>query len=186
VFKVLRSRLGGMLVPLAAALVLIGVGIVLAHAAPAPAITVGTPWMRATPGGVTVGAGYLTITNHGSQPDKLVSVSTPVAATVKPHRTIEKDGVSRMVAIKGGVAIPPGKTVTFAPAGFHLMLMGLKAPLKAGQHVPVTLTFAYAGPITVDFAVAGIGATQPPAAMDTGDMGHMGGMATMGGRASHH
>jgi copper(I)-binding protein len=169
-----------MLVPLVAALVLIGIGIVLAHAAPAGAIAVVRPWMRATPGGVSVGAGYLTIVNHGGADDRLLSVSTPAAASVSQHRTVEKDGVSRMIPIAGGMVIPAGKTVSFAPSGAHLMLMGLTAPLKAGEHVPATLVFEHAGAIHADFTVAGIGAMAPggdaTGSMDMGGM-HMDGMS---------
>ncbi|HVV94625.1 MAG TPA: copper chaperone PCu(A)C [Hyphomicrobiales bacterium] len=185
-FKVVRSRLGGMLIPLAAALVLIGIGIVLAHAAPAGPITIAKPWMRATPGGATVGAGYLTITNVGPTADRLVAVSTPAAASVTQHRTVEEGGTSRMVPIVGGMEIPPGKTVTFAPSGAHLMLMGLKAPLKAGEHVPVTLTFQHAGALTTDFVVEGIGASAPSGAMDMSHMPGMDHMSGMGGMAPHH
>lgn len=176
--KVVRSRLGGMIIPLVAALVLIGVGLVLAHAAPAGGpIEVQHAWMRATPGGVTVGAGYLDIANRGTVADRLVGVTTPVAASVTQHRTVETNGVSRMIPIAGGMAIPPGGTVHFAPSGAHLMLMGLKAPLIAGQHVPATLTFEHAGTVQAEFTVEGIGAVRPGSAMDGMKMDGMGGMA---------
>jgi periplasmic copper chaperone A len=37
--------------------------------------------------------------------------------------------------------IAPGKTEIFQPGGLHLMLFGLKAPIEAGQDVPLTLQF---------------------------------------------
>ena len=67
--------------------------------------------------------------------------------------------VMRMREIEGGLAIPPGATVALAPGGIHLMMMGLKEPLKQGERVPVTLVFEKAGSIDVELAVTAMGAT---------------------------
>jgi copper(I)-binding protein len=66
------------------------------------------------------------------------------------------------------VSIPAGKTVTFAPGGYHIMLTGLKQPLIAGQSFPLTVTFAHAGPVTVEVKVQALGG-----AARTGDDEHM-------------
>jgi copper(I)-binding protein len=58
-----------------------------------------------------------------------------------------------------GIEVPAGKTVTLAPQGTHVMLMGLKAPLKEGTTIPLTLEFTQAGKITVQVDVAALGAT---------------------------
>jgi copper(I)-binding protein len=71
-----------------------------------------------------------------------------------------------MRQIPGGIPVPPGQTVAFAPGGYHLMLMGLKAPLKEGDRVKATLTFEKAGPIEVTINVEGIGAQHPTPAED--------------------
>ncbi len=86
-----------------------------------------------------------------------------------------KDGVMTMRPIAKGVAIAPGKSVSFAPGGFHLMLMGLKAPLKQGDKVPLTLTFAKAGTVNIALDVQGIGAQAPGSAAPAGaaSTGHM-------------
>jgi copper(I)-binding protein len=55
------------------------------------------------------------------------------------------------------VPIPPGQTVTFTPGGTHIMLMGLKKPLAAGQSFPLTLTFTHAAPVTVEVKVRALG-----------------------------
>lgn len=137
-------------------------------AAPALAqqITAGTlriekPWSRATPGGAKVGGGYLTITNTGTAADRLVSATTTAAGHVEIHEMAVKDGVMTMRPLANGLAIAPGKTVALAPGGYHLMLMNLKAPLKAGDKVPLTLTFEKAGKVDVTLDVQGIGAQQP-------------------------
>jgi hypothetical protein len=116
-------------------------------------------WTRATPGGAKVGGGYLTIENKGATPDKLTGGSSAIAGKVEVHEMAMDNGVMKMRPLKEGLAIPPGKSVTLAPGGYHLMLMDLKAPLKSGDKVPVRLTFEKAGEVNVTFDVQGIGST---------------------------
>jgi len=116
-------------------------------------------WSRATPGGAHVGAGYLTIKNNGTSPDKLVGGSSQVAADIEVHEMAMKNDVMVMRPVSGGLTIPPGQSVALAPGGYHLMLMNLKAPLKQGERVPVTLQFEKAGKVDVVLDVRGIGAT---------------------------
>jgi copper(I)-binding protein len=73
----------------------------------------------------------------------------------------EKDGVMTMRQQPRGVTVEPGKTVAFVPGGYHLMLMGLKGPLKDGDRVKAVLTFEKAGPVEVTFNVEGMGAQHP-------------------------
>lgn len=125
-------------------------------------LAIGHPWSRATPGGAKVGGGYLTITNNGSAPDRLVAATAAsVADHVEIHEMAMANNVMTMRKLDNGVAVPAGKTVAFAPGGYHLMLMGLKAPLKEGDRVKATLTFEKAGPIEVTINVEGIGAQHP-------------------------
>jgi copper(I)-binding protein len=126
-------------------------------AADPSAISVEHVWARATPGAATTGAAYLAVTDHG-RPDRLVSVSTPVAAMAEVHETIHDNGVMKMRPVAGGIALDPGKPVTFTPGGYHIMLMGLKSPLKAGDSFPLTLTFEHALPITVTVHVEAMAA----------------------------
>ena len=102
-------------------------------------------WARATPGGAKVGGGYLTIENKGATLDKLIGGSSPAAGKVEVHEMAMNNGVMTMREVKGGLSIPPGQSVTLAPGGYHIMLMELKAPLKKGDKVPVTLAFEKAG-----------------------------------------
>jgi len=67
--------------------------------------------------------------------------------------------VMRMRELANGLEIAPGATVTLAPGGLHMMMMGLKAPLKQGEKVPLTLVFEKAGTIDVEIAVEAMGAT---------------------------
>jgi copper(I)-binding protein len=133
----------------------------LAHDYKVAALEVAHPWARATPPSAPAGGGFLTITNTGTTPDRLVSVRSPAADLVQIHEMKMDGSVMRMREVEKGLEIPAGKSVTLAPGGYHLMMMGLKAPLKQGTQVPVTLVFEKAGPLDVELNVEGLGATQP-------------------------
>jgi hypothetical protein len=104
-------------------------------------------WARPTAGAGTTGAAYFTLTDNGV-PDELVGVSSPIAGSASVHETINDAGVMKMRPVTS-IALAPGKQVTFRPGGYHVMLIGLKAPLRAGDTFPLTLSFAHAQPITV-------------------------------------
>ena len=149
-----------------AALAFLALAAICAGPAAAQQIKVGDlvldhAWVRATPGGAKVGGGYLTIENKGTTPDKLISGSSPAAGKVEVHEMAMNNGVMTMRPVKGGLSIPPGQSVTLMPGGYHIMMMELKAPLKKGDKVPVTLTFEKAGEVKVTFDIQGIGATGP-------------------------
>lgn len=137
-------------------------------------IEVSQVWARATPGNAKTGAIYLTITNKGTTPDTLEgTASTPVADHADVHEMKMVNNVMEMRPVPS-LPIPPGQTVVFEPSGYHVMLTGLKAPLKEGQTVPLTLTFAHAGAQQVTAAVAKVGA------MHAGDMSMPSGQAMPG------
>ena len=104
-------------------------------------------WARPTAGLGTTGAIYFTVVSNG-QPDQLVGVSTPVAGTAELHETSVDNGVMKMRPVQS-IALVPGKPVTFKPGSYHVMLLGLKGPLKAGGTFPLTLIFEHAQPVTV-------------------------------------
>jgi copper(I)-binding protein len=131
---------------------LLGISGAARSAANASCLTVGNVWGRATPAGVDVGGAYFTIVNRGNQTDTLLSLASPIAATVELHRTTAANGFSRMRPA-GQVVIAPGQTVTVEPGALHVMLIGLKTPLVAGTRVPLVLTFRQAGVITVQMDV---------------------------------
>jgi copper(I)-binding protein len=135
---------------------------------PAQAVTVGNlvieqPWIRATPGGAKVAGGYLRITNRGSEPDRLVGVSIPLAERGEVHELIREGEVMKMQPVQGGIEIKPGQTVELKPGGYHLMFLDLKAGAKEGDAVPGSLSFEKAGTAQVTFPVAGMGAQVAPA-----------------------
>jgi len=143
---------------------------VLAGTATAETYTAGpieitTPWARATPKGAQVGGAYMTITNKGTEADRLVGGSSAVATQVEVHQMSMDNGVVTMRPLASGLEIKPGQTVEFKPDSFHLMLMGLKQPLVPGQHVKATLEFAKAGKVEVEYAVEAMGARGPSPAV---------------------
>ena len=121
-------------------------------------LKISAAWARATPKGASVGGGYLTVTNTGTTPDSLIGGSTAVAGRFEVHEMKMDNGVMKMRPLSSGIEIKPGQTVTLAPGGFHVMLVGLTQQLKEGEHFKATLEFAKAGKVDVDFTVEGLGA----------------------------
>ncbi|MGL4325705.1 MAG: copper chaperone PCu(A)C [Beijerinckiaceae bacterium] len=121
------------------------------------AMKVESVWTRATPGGAKVAGGYVTITNTGKEPDRLVKFDTPVAGHGEIHEMVMAEGVMKMRELKG-LDIKPGEMLVLKPGGLHLMFMDLKQPLVQGAALKGTLTFEKAGPVEVDIIIAPIGA----------------------------
>jgi copper(I)-binding protein len=111
------------------------------------------PWSLPVPTGAPTAAGYLTIVNTGKTADRLIGADVPDVDHVEVHEMKLDGAIMRMRPIPGGLALPPGKTVTLAPGGFHLMLIGPKRGFNVGDHIPGTLRFEHAGPVKVDFKV---------------------------------
>jgi hypothetical protein len=146
----------------------------MAAAAPAMAadIRITDAWCPPTPPGAPTAGGYLTIHDTSTKPDRLMGGSSPAAAQVQLHSMTMQGQIMRMRAVTGGLAIAGRGTASIQPgSGLHLMLIGLKRPLKLGEHVPVTLQFAKAGQVSADFVVRAEGA--PAAGKPAGGHGHM-------------
>jgi len=126
----------------------------LAALADQAGIQVDHVWSRAAMAGRT-GVVYLTITDSGAA-DTLTGAASPVATTAELHQSFDDHGVMKMRPV-ATLRIDPGKPVTLAPGGYHIMLMGLKQDLKPGDSFPIALTFAQAGQITATATVSGPG-----------------------------
>jgi copper(I)-binding protein len=129
-------------------------------------ITIEHPWARATPGGAKTGAAYVTLINTGPSADRLLGATSPVADKIQFHKESEDNGVAQMRELQT-VEVAAGATVTFKPGDIHMMMVGLKQPLKEGQNIPLALRFEKAGNVDVTVSVAKVGAMQP------GDMNGM-------------
>lgn len=112
-----------------------------AHTPHASGVMVEHGWSRPTPPGAAVGVGYMIIYNHTDAVVRLTGATTDVATQVSIHETRADNGMMRMKPLPDGVNIESGQSVEFKPLSYHLMLEGLKQPLKVGQKIPVTLTF---------------------------------------------
>lgn len=104
------------------------------------ALTIRQPWSRPAQAGMN-GVGFFTLVNAGQTPVTLKGVESPAAAKVEIHQSAMANGVMTMRRQDAGVVIPAGGQVAFAPGGYHLMLLSLKAAQSVGQKVPVTLVF---------------------------------------------
>ena len=124
-------------------------------------ITIDKAWSRATPKGAAVGAGYLTIHNHGATADKLTGGSADFAAGVSVHEMSKDNGIMRMRELTAGLEIPANGEIVLSPGAYHIMFTGLKQPLEKGAGVKASLTFEHAGTIAVEFVVGGVGAAGP-------------------------
>ena len=137
-------------------------GLVVASAALAQTnqLEVSNAWARATPGKAENGAAYLTIQSPTA--DRLLSLSSPVAKKAELH-TMSMEGMVMKMRPLADLEISAGQPVTLKPGGQHVMLLGLDAPLREGQSIPLTLTFEKAGTRTVTVSIEKPGAAGPAA-----------------------
>lgn len=134
-------------------------------------IMVEQPWARATAGPAKAGAAYMTLVNHGHAADRLVGAKSDLAARTEIHTHLMENGVMKMRQVEG-IEVAPGTPTVLQPGGLHIMFMGLKAPFKEGQALPLTLVFENAGEVPVTFTVQGVGASQPMHDHDHSKHGH--------------
>ena len=100
----------------------------------------------------------MTLQNAGSTADRLLKAESPVAANAELHTHV-KDGDAMRMRPVNDVPVPAGGTTKLEPGGYHIMLIGLKQPLKEGERLPLTLTFEKAGKISIDVPVQKAGAS---------------------------
>jgi copper(I)-binding protein len=132
-------------------------------------------WVRLAPPTLKTHGGYLTISNHGAEPQELVGASSDNYEMVMVHLSQIVDGVATMQHLES-VEVPAGRKAEFKPGGLHLMLMGPKKPLEMGGVVPIRLTFRSGATLDVQAMVM---ADEPDgAAMKEMDHGAHGGHKT--------
>jgi copper(I)-binding protein len=115
------------------------------------AITVKEPYARATIGQQKVTSAYMTIETSAG-PDRLVGAASPVAGKVELHAHLHEGGVMKMRQVEA-IEVAPGKPAKLETGGYHIMMLDLKQPLKAGETIPLTLTFEKAGKVEVQLPV---------------------------------
>lgn len=124
-----------------------------AHEFEAGQLTIDHPWARPTIGSSKNAAAYMTLSNSGGTADKLLAVKSDAAEHVALHESRMDGEIMRMVPVKEGIDVPPHGAVELKPLGLHVMLMGLRKPLKEGEKFPMTLVFAKQGDVAVEVKV---------------------------------
>lgn len=148
--------------PAALAALVLAVGLTIACAAPARAedgsgadVSVQHARLRWLPGDLPL-AGYFELHNRGQRPLRLVGAASTAFGRVMLHRSTHAKGVEHMEHVKS-VEVAPGKTLRFAPGGYHLMLMKRRHTIKVGDRIPITLRFADGHRQRVEFRVQAAG-----------------------------
>ena len=118
-------------------------------------IEVTNAWARPTRGDAP-GAVYVTIENRGGNDDRLIGAMTDRAAMAMVHQTEMSEGVARM-RMAGEINLPAGDKIEMVPGGTHIMLEGLRTPLRPGNRFEMVLKFRESGDerVTVRVATAG-------------------------------
>ncbi|MGZ4677187.1 MAG: copper chaperone PCu(A)C [Acidimicrobiia bacterium] len=115
-------------------------------------------WARDTAGQQTSAAVYLTVVNGTDAKVTLTGVSVPasIAAASMIHRsTADSSGMTSMHEV-GTVSVPAHHRFRFASGGYHIMLTGLAAPLRAGRRFPITLARSAGAPLRATVTVRGL------------------------------
>jgi copper(I)-binding protein len=128
----------------------------LAHEYQLKSLSIDHPFTRATPPGAKSGGAFFVVQNASATPDKLIGVASSAAGSAEIHQMAMDGGVMKMRAVTA-VEIPSGGKLELRPGGYHVMLLDLKQPLRAGDKVPLTLTFQNAGSILVSVDVEAMG-----------------------------
>ena len=145
-------------------------------------IQVEKSWTRATPTGASAGMVFMTISNQANVADRLVSASSGVADKLEIDEMRVVNGKMEMRQVSDGVSVPANSSIVLKPDGYHIMLIGLKKRLKAGDTLRISLAFEKAGNVSVAVPVKAAGATND----DMHGMANMPGMGnTSAGNVPH-
>lgn len=123
-----------------------------AHDFKAGQIEINHPWSRPTPPSAPVAGGYMKLINLGTETDRLIEVTSPIAERAEIHRSIIENGVASMRPVED-LAIAPGATVDFEAEKLHIMFIKPSRQLKDGEKFPAKLIFENAGSVDVEFMV---------------------------------
>jgi copper(I)-binding protein len=123
-------------------------------------IAIEQPWARATAGPMPNGTAYLTLFNRGKTLDRLIAAATPAAKRVRFHTHLMDSGIMKMRPVST-IELASNSSTVLQPSGLHIMLFGLKRPLKKGDSFQLNLTFERAGQIALNVNVRGVGSNGP-------------------------
>lgn len=129
-------------------------------------IEINMAWAKETPPNAPTGAAYMTITNNGAADDRLIGAESDVSERTEMHMGYMEQGMMKMHKLNS-IDIPHGRTIELKPGEYHIMFIGLKKQLAAGEQVNIALKFEKAGIVEVAVPVK-----KPDNAADTMKM-HM-------------
>lgn len=116
-------------------------------------LTLSGAFTRATLPNAPVAGGFVTITNVGTEDDRLISAASVISNLTQIHEMTIVNDVMKMRELPDGLIIPTGETVTLMPGGYHVMFMDLNGPLVEGETIAVHLTFEVAGDVDIKLPV---------------------------------
>ena len=128
-----------------------------ALAGAADQITVQDPYVRLAPPNAPATGAFMVLRNTGDKEVKLLKAENPVSKVTELHNHINDNGVMKMRPV-AAIEIKAGGEAVLKPGGLHVMLIDLKAPMKEGEHVPLTLTFDDGSRKTIEARVVRPGA----------------------------
>ncbi len=96
---------------------------------------------------------YMRLENTSAQPLSLVTAEGDWFSGAMIHSTTIVNDMARMNDMEEGLALPPGEVIALEPAGTHLMLLGVKRDLTAGDELPLALRFSDGSEMTVTLKV---------------------------------
>ncbi len=123
-------------------------------------VSVQDPYVRLAPPNAAATAAFMVIRNTGDKDVKVVKADNPVSKATELHTHLNEGGVMKMRPVPAIEIRAKGEAV-LRPGGLHVMMIDLKAPMKEGDSVPITLTFDDGSSKQVDARV--VKATAAPA-----------------------
>ena len=118
-------------------------------------ITITQAWSRQSPMAGNVAAGFMVITNSGSEDDRLVKADATISSNVQLHDMKIEGDVMKMVELPEGIVIPAGQSVELKPRALHVMFLDLAKPPVEGEVFTGTLVFEKAGTAEIAYQVKG-------------------------------
>jgi len=137
-------------------LLVISFGIFFAEFSSAADISVTHAYARATPPGAITGAAYMTLRNHTDAEIAFVSVNSKQVPVVEFHHHRNTNGTMHMEQVDK-ILVPANGEFRFEPGQYHIMLMGLKAPLVIGDKIDLQLRRANGETVDIDVPIKPVG-----------------------------
>ncbi|HSH83592.1 MAG TPA: copper chaperone PCu(A)C [Guyparkeria sp.] len=131
---------------------LLAASLLLGGLAQAAELEVDSPWVALAPPGAQATAAFMELHNPGDEPVDLVGVHAEGFQAIELHRSINEDGMHRMIEQKR-ITVPAGGSVSLAPGGYHVMLIGPERTLEEGEVLSLELRLDGGEALTIEAPV---------------------------------